>query len=55
MNVTRFLGVVLILIGVGLWTLPYYGYQRAMWHVALAIVAAIAGATLLFRGRELGA
>ena len=51
MQGSRFFGLFLIIVGVALWMMPYYGYERAVWHYAVAVVATIAGATLLFRGR----
>jgi hypothetical protein len=55
MNGNRFAGLLLILVCVALLMTPYYGYERATWHVLVAIVAAVAGATLLFRGRQVNA
>ena len=55
MNVARFVGLSLILVGVAVWLMPYYGYERAMWHTVVAIGALIAGATLVFRGRQVSA
>jgi hypothetical protein len=53
MSGTSFMGLCLILAGLALWMTPYYGFERATWHVVFAIAAAVAGATLLFRGRQL--
>ena len=55
MQGSRFIGLFLIVVGVALWMMPYYGYERASWHFVVAVVAAIAGATLLFRGRPASA
>ena len=55
MNSTRLTGIILLLVGVALWLTPFYGSERAMWHLVVGVVAAIAGATLLLRGREVSA
>ena len=55
MNSPRLMGLVLLLIGVALWLTPYYGYERAMWHLVVGVIAAIAGATLLLRGPPVNA
>ena len=55
MNSPRLTGVILLLIGVALWLTPFYGYERATWHLVVGVIAAIAGATLLLRSREVNA
>ena len=55
MNASRFMGLSLILVAVALWLMPYYGYERAMWHGVVAAGALIGGATLLFKGRRVSA
>ena len=55
MNSTRSMGLILVIVAFALWLTPYYGYERAMWHAVVAVLALIAGATLLLRGREVDA